>query len=110
MANRKFPVPQNHTQRTKLSTRSVLGGHELELTAPLLLNLFCKEVDLFKAAPCLPTVDRAVVVDQPLFSLLLLGELVGVLVGYTRERKEGREEKGGDERQWKIAVLPCLCI
>ena len=23
------------------------------------------------------------------------------------ERREGREEKGGDERQWKIAVLPC---
>ena len=32
---------------------------------------------------------------------------MGVLVGYTRERKEGREEKGDDERQWKIVVLPC---
>ena len=34
-------------------------------------------------------------------------ELMGALAHYTRERKEGREEKEGDWRQWKIVVLPC---
>ena len=95
--------PTLGTHKSALIIQHVRKSREpvnTKITVPLLLNLFCKEVDLFKAAPCFPTVDWAVVVNQPLLSLLLGGELVRALAGYTRERREESVgEEGGDGRQ-----------
>ena len=115
VANRKFPVLQNHTQ---LSTRSVLGGHELEVTAPLLLNLFWKEVDLFKAAPCLPTVDWAVIVDQHFSASSSEGkwwEFLWATRGRGRREGRRREVMRGNGRLLFYHVIhhshtSCLCM
>ena len=64
-------------------------------------NLLWKEVDLFEVAPCLPTVHWTVVVDQPLLSLLLWGELVWALAGYTRREGRRKEERGGEREEWE---------